>query len=98
MYTYTLVLMAEDLDNAINAVRSHLHDWDDEMGHVFRVIEAGQLADQRVLVKVITNAQYGTHQCDASLNGWLGQSANRLTRRGDYISGDLVWWGGPLRY
>lgn len=98
MFIYTLVLVSEDPKDAYNAAWSRLSSyWDDEDGHVFRILELARIADQRVIVKVVTNAFYGQSYCDRTLNDWLVESSSRLTRRGDYISGDLVWWGGPLR-
>lgn len=90
MFIYSLVVATNSIKDGIDWVASKLALWDDEMGSVFRIIEAGRLDEERVVVKVITNAARGVHACDNDLNRWmLERGAER---------GSLVWWSGlPLQ-
>lgn len=95
MLIYTLVVVCESFQEAINTTKVALSCWDDEMGSVYRLMEVCRVADQRAIVKVITNQS--EPYCDRTLNDWLTASLKRKDSRGDHITGDLVWWGGPVR-
>lgn len=87
MYQYTLVIYAFGPVDAMHTVRSHLREWDDENGTVYRVNAMLRSSEDRMIVQVVTNRWKDLNERD--LNGWIG-----VSRMVGPIAGDLIWWSG----